>query len=439
MVTAHNRDELFEQSEGIKVDGVLIKPVCPSALLDSILSALGKEVITRRRKDQRLASHDEAEESLRGAYVLLVEDNVVNQELALEILQNAGVRVDLAGDGAQAVEMVGRADYDGVLMDCQMPVMDGFEATRRIRADARFATLPILAMTANATTGSKDLCLAVGMNDHIGKPINVTQLFAMMVRWIKPKAGSVSDVAAPKDISDTSNNPDSLSAAPSLPVIPRLDLDQAMRRMDGNLELVRKITLRFAETQAGAIARVTDAIDGNDIVTATREVHTTKGLAGNIGATQLMALSAKVENILKHHQMENLPSALLAWKQELTEVITQIKEVMGPGSEAEKAAASTNTANLAASSNGATPPPMINRETLTQAFNQLTTLLTDNDTRAGKLADSISITLQGTAQGVTMGQINQLITEYEFEEALDKLTEAAQALDIPLHTQRTNI
>jgi two-component system sensor histidine kinase/response regulator len=202
--------------------------------------------------------------------------------------------------------------------------------------------------------------------------------------------------------------------------------------MDGNLELVRKITLRFAETQAGAIARVTEAIDGNDIITATREVHTTKGLAGNIGATQLMALSATVENMLKHHQTDNLPSALLAWRQELTDVIAQIKEVMGPGLEAEKAATAAAAASNTA--NGATPPPMINRETLTQAFHQLTTLLTNNDTRAGKLADSISITLRGTDQGTEMNQINQLINEYEFEEALAKLAQAAQALDIPMHT-----
>jgi CheY-like chemotaxis protein len=132
---------------------------------------------------------------IKGARLLLVEDNPVNQELATEILQDAGFMVESANNGAEAVARVAEENFDGVLMDCQMPVMDGFEATRRIRAEERNRNLPILAMTANAMAGDREKCVAAGMNDHIAKPIDVAQLFAALARWIKPRNPVVADKA----------------------------------------------------------------------------------------------------------------------------------------------------------------------------------------------------------------------------------------------------
>ena len=141
-----------------------------------------------------------APDVLKGTHLLLVEDNPINQEVALDILQNAGITVDLANSGAEALERLQHMRYDGVLMDCQMPVMDGYEACRRIRQDARFAKLPILAMTANAMSGDKEKCLAAGMNDHIAKPIDVVQLFRTLAQWIKPYQPEQEEVAtAPVD------------------------------------------------------------------------------------------------------------------------------------------------------------------------------------------------------------------------------------------------
>ena len=141
-----------------------------------------------------------APDVLKGTHLLLVEDNPVNQEVALEILQNAGITVDLANSGAEALERLQHTRYDGILMDCQMPVMDGYEASRRIRQDGRFATLPIMAMTANAMSGDKEKCLAAGMNDHIAKPIDVNHLFRTLARWVKPYQPAQAEVAtAPAD------------------------------------------------------------------------------------------------------------------------------------------------------------------------------------------------------------------------------------------------
>ena len=385
--TAHSRDEL----------------------LDGMLSSLGKEVVTRERKQQRQSANREAEQNVRGAYLLLVDDNEVNQELEIEILQEAGIRVDVANNGLEAVEMVSLGDYDGILMDCQMPIMDGYEATRRIRADARFTTLPILAMTANATSGAKELCLAAGMNDHIGKPIDVNQLFAMLVRWITPKTGAAEAANTNLQANHAVNNTPSKN---DLPIIPGLNLDQAIHRMGGNNKLIRKLIRRFAETQADAILRVKAAINADDIRVAIREVHTTKGLAGNIGATQLMALSSEVETALKHHQLEALPSVLAAWETELRNIIKQIAQV----SDIEVMKT----------------PLIVDRETLIQQWRQFTTLLADNDTRAIKLVDGITGTLHSIGQSKIADHINILIAQYQFEEALALLTTTARSLDIAL-------
>ena len=409
MVTAHSRDELLEQADGTKIDGLLLKPVGPSALLDSILCALGKEVVTQGRKQQRQEASHEAEQSVRGAYLLLVEDNLVNQELALEILQGAGVRVDVANNGAQAVDKVSRHPYDGVLMDCQMPVMDGFEATRQIRADGRFTELPILAMTANAMSGDKELCLAAGMNDHIGKPIDINQLFVSLARWVKPSnplgnAALVGGAAEPV-------------AKTELPNIACLDLPQAMRRMGGNAKLMRKLIGRFAETQSDAMERVRAAIALGDVDTATREAHTVKGLAGNIGATQLLARAGVVESALRHGPADDLPNALQAMEQELALVLEQIAAAMGTTGDAPPAP----VANLA-----------IDRVALATDLQHLAALLGDDDSRAAKVADSITEQLRNVGQGAAAMQLQKRISRYEFEEALEILQETAKLLDIAL-------
>jgi PAS domain S-box-containing protein len=189
---APSREAVLREVAGLRADAVLAKPVSPSTLLDSILNTLarGGELAHARPEDSR-----ELTRSLGGAHVLLVEDNPVNCELALTLLQSVGMRVDVALDGVQALERVESTVYDGVLMDCQMPEMDGFEATRRIRAEPRHADLPILAMTANAMAGDRERCLACGMNDHIPKPLDVAAMFETIRRWIRP--GSRSRDASP--------------------------------------------------------------------------------------------------------------------------------------------------------------------------------------------------------------------------------------------------
>jgi PAS domain S-box-containing protein len=428
MVTAHSRDELLEQAEGTKIDGLLQKPVGPSALLDAILCSLGKEVVIRGRKLERRAANREAEENLRGAYLLLVEDNPVNQELALDILQDAGLRIDVADNGAVALDMVDKNPYEGILMDCQMPVMDGFEATRKIRADSRFTTLPILAMTANAMSGDREMCLAAGMNDHIGKPIDVDQLFSTLNRWIK-----FSPNRQPLAGAEAANTGDAgtrtMLREHDLPDIPCLDLPLAMRRMGDNAKLMRKLINRFVETQADAMTRIQTALDAGDMPTAMREAHSIKGLAGNIGATHLQTRASALELALKHQETEQIAPAFEAMAQALGIVIEQIGSALGI----------IHTANRP----GTNAPPTGNSEErdaadqrsrlqLEQTLQQLAELLSNDDTRSGKLAESIAETLRSLGQGSAASQLNKLISKYEFEEALVKLISIAQTLNIPI-------
>ncbi len=432
MVTAHSRDELLEQADGVKIDGLLQKPVSPSALLDTILCALGKEVITRGRTKQRRTSHHAAEENLRGAYLLLVEDNPVNQELALDLLQQAGIRIDVADNGAQAVAMVEQSNYDGVLMDCQMPIMDGFEATRKIRAMKQFATLPILAMTANAMSGDRDMCLAAGMNDHIGKPIDVDQLFATLNRWVKPAAPipplpdlpNIHVFAGGQTGQETHTHAESGHEV-GLPRIPGLNLTLAIQRMGGNVKLMRKLLLRFVETQADAMSRIKTAIEAEDFATATREAHSNKGLAGNIGAEQLYDDANALEQALKHAHKQDIPPALAAMDAALQTVLAQISAAMGP-------AAIPNTAPTPDSAERNELLRQAHQQTLQDTLPQLAELLTNDDTRASKVAESISEAMRHLGQGSAALQLNKLISKYEFEEALAKLGQIAQALNISI-------
>jgi signal transduction histidine kinase/CheY-like chemotaxis protein/HAMP domain-containing protein len=403
MVTAYSRDELLQRAQDTQFEGLLVKPVSPSTLLDSILNTFGKESVQRPRKQQRQASYREAEQAVRGAYLLLVEDNAANQELALEILGAAGIRVDVANNGAEAVEKVGRNDYDGVLMDCQMPVMDGFEATRKIREDKRHADLPILAMTANVMEGDKEKCLECGMNDHVAKPIDVGQLFAALGRWVKPKMPGGVQAANDKVRQDA-----------SVPDIPGLEIEKALQRMGGNVKLLRKQIARFHDTQADVVARIKLAIESGDAESAIRAAHTLKGLAGNIGATAMADCAAAVESILMRGETGAVGKALDAMQRELHSLLARIAAA---GCEAEAPASAVAE---------------VDRAVLAGELRELAVLLADDDSRAGGMVDAVTGKLDALGRHAVAKQLKKMIAQYDFEGALDTLKETAQSLDMAL-------
>jgi len=256
------------------------KPVMPSAMLDSIMVALGRELIVRRHGPGDM---DDATAHLQGARLLLVEDNEVNQELAVDLLTNAGLHVLVANDGQEAIDMLRDWPFDGVLMDCQMPVLDGYEATRRLRANPRFRDLPILAMTANAMAGDRERALEAGMNDHIAKPINVRLLFETLARWVHPDESAKAPAPA-----DNDSGPD------SLPPLPGIDRDRGLAHCNGDAALYLRTLKRVRERLKHFLADW-DRASADDSDDPERMAHTLKGLAGTIGAVDLEESAGRLE------------------------------------------------------------------------------------------------------------------------------------------------
>jgi two-component system sensor histidine kinase/response regulator len=404
MVTAYNRDVLLDEARGIRLDGLLNKPVSASTLLDAVSSVYGKG-FSECRRTRRAADYQSAAMAVRGAWLLLVEDNEINQEVAQQILGDAGVRVDVASNGAMALAKIAVNDYDGVLMDCQMPVMDGYDATRKLREDPRHAGLPVIAMTANAMVGDKEKCLAAGMNDFIAKPVDVAQLFATLARWVNVKNPQPVEAVAPP--------PEDM-----LPMIPGLKLDAALQRIGGNMKLMRKLLARFAETQMDVMQRINDAIENNDLAAATREAHTTKGLAGNIGAAGVADSAARLEHMLAQGTVEGRDEALAGLALELQEVVGVILlalDARRPGA----AAAST-------------PAASADPEALLAAMREMAALLAQDDAQAARLAEGLEAQLQAAGQGEHGRQLRRQVAQYDFEGALAQLHEAAGALQVIL-------
>ncbi len=283
MVTAYGREMVMEQAVEAKLDGVLVKPVTASMLIDAIVGVLGQSRGSESVDDAAQAWGIPRMAQILNAHILLVEDNAINRQLAMEFLKQAGLAVSLANNGKEAVEMVGRMAFDAVLMDIHMPVMDGYEATRRIRDIHGCETLPIIAMTANAMAGDREKCLAAGMNDHVAKPIDPEQLFAALNTWVSPGVRELPTgmvVAADASSRTAPQNP--------LPdEMPGIDLKVALKGAGGNDKLLYQVLMNFLHDHEDDAHALRKALKENDLELAQRIAHTLKGVAGAIGACEL--------------------------------------------------------------------------------------------------------------------------------------------------------
>ncbi|WP_300161570.1 response regulator [Solidesulfovibrio sp.] len=227
---------------------------------------------------------------LAGTLILLVEDNAINQQVAREILVRLGAAVDVAGHGREAVDMTGRVLYDAVLMDVQMPVMDGLAATRAIRAQPGGEDLPIIALTAHALAEDRDRCLAAGMNDYLTKPIEPARLLAALGQWIVPVVPVM-----PARVAAAAPPAPSVSAAgtPS-----GIDLAKALARLGGNEALLSSIAAEFARDYAASADEIMGRVRAGDLDAARRLAHTVKGVAGNIAADALAEAAREIEAAL---------------------------------------------------------------------------------------------------------------------------------------------
>jgi CheY-like chemotaxis protein len=380
LVTAYGREEVMQQAEEVGLEGFLLKPVNPSMLFDTIMQAFGEAVPEISRVAQRQEQEAETLKHIQGARLLVVEDNEINQQVAREILEGAGLNVTLATNGEEAVNAVKENQYDAVLMDVQMPVMDGYTATRKIReweagmrpparrghrglrpggnAETEQASnlqpptsnIPIIAMTAHAMAGDEDKSLQAGMNDHVTKPIDPDQLFATLQKWIKP--GEKRAQAQPPEIfSDAPEAVQALSEEDQLPEsLPEFDLPAGLKRLGGNKRLYRKLLIDFGTQYTGAAAEIREALDAKDFEHTHSLVHNLKGLAGNLAATALQTASANLENLVKGVQKEPFPVKELNLKlSELETALNQaLESVQSLGASAEENVCNLSDEEIAA-------------------------------------------------------------------------------------------
>lgn len=261
--------------------GILVKPLTPSMLFDALVQEAPESLTSHPSRGPQRKAH-----RLAGLRLLVVEDNAMNQQVALGLLGNEGAAVELASNGAEGVERVLAADppFNAVLMDIQMPVMDGFEATRRIRRNPRASSLPIIAMTANALASDRAACLDAGMNDHIAKPIELDGMVATILRHCRPDAITVGGSGLTRGRDDTDAD---------------IDLETALSRIGGNRSLLLNLARRFVDDAPAMLAELRDLPLDSTSERARELLHTLKGTAGTVGAMRLFERCGRLEKQLR--------------------------------------------------------------------------------------------------------------------------------------------
>ncbi len=316
MVTAYGDEEVARRVEEEQLDGYLTKPISPSSLFDAITNAFGSRTPAHLAPSSPAVTPEDLAR-LKGARILLVEDNDFNQEVAMELLALMGMEVILAMDGREAIEKVHAEAFDVVLMDLQMPVMDGYEATRQLRGEAAFANLPILAMTAHAMLPERERCLALGMNDYITKPINPDELFGTLAKWIHG-GGPPTEAAFPVP---GAGNP---AVHPMV-----LSWEAGLASFSGNVALYEKMLGRFLILKPETAEEIRSALALGEMETASRHAHSMIAVAGTIGATQLSNLSRDLQNAIQDGPPESVFPLLRRFEALLAAVVEGLKTHLG--------------------------------------------------------------------------------------------------------------
>ncbi|MCX7172354.1 MAG: response regulator [Proteobacteria bacterium] len=401
MVTAYGREEVLADARAAGLEEILIKPVSPSLLFDTMIRLVAGTPQQAPVFVPAASTSLEAMAAIHGARVLLAEDNALNQQVATELLSDAGLVVEVAGDGQIAVDMAQAASYDIILMDMQMPVLDGLDATRIIRAQPDGKNIPIVAMTANAMQADRTRCMEAGMVDFITKPIEPDELFRTLLRWIKPTGA----IPAPK-AADIRQDTDGLP-----PRIPGLDMEAGLRRVLGKRPRYTAMLRGFVANQAQAAREIRAALAQHDRATAERLAHTLKGLAGNIGATGLQQKAGGLETLLR----DGAPAP------QSTEALDTLQTALDEQVAAIVAALPATTEAKTAQFDPALRDSMLA---------QLDKLLRNDDPKAEKLLVEHT-DLLSAALPEHFRRLNEAIRQFDFETALAVLNEATEKGSTP--------
>jgi CheY-like chemotaxis protein/HPt (histidine-containing phosphotransfer) domain-containing protein len=322
MVTAHGREEVMKEAEEAGLDGFLIKPVSPSVLFNTIIAALGGGEGKTPEPATETVISEQITARIQGARVLVVEDNEINQQVAREILENAGLRVSVADNGQTALEKLEHGLFHAVLMDIQMPIMDGFAATDAIRKSPLHKSIPVIAMTAHAMTGDREKGLAAGMDDYVTKPVDPENLIQTLAKWIHIENRSEHDAIR------RATRPQPHVELPD--TLDGIDMETGLIRMGENQQLFRNLLVKFRTDYAGVASELANLLKSENLEDARRLAHTIKSVAGNLGAEALAGAAGNLETAISLEDADELPRAIDTFTRELKRVVTALQDVKAP-------------------------------------------------------------------------------------------------------------
>jgi two-component system sensor histidine kinase/response regulator len=419
MVTAYGRDEVFNQAEEVGLEGFLAKPVSASELFDTIMQVFGKSVSQTSVYATRKAQQNRDLIGIKGSKILLVEDNEINQEVARELLGGVGLDVSIAANGHEALKAVRKKEFDAVLMDIQMPVMDGYQATHEIRKDGQFDKLPIIAMTAHAMAGDKEKCLKAGMNDYISKPIDPDKMFHVLTRWISP--GESIDQ---KDFHLIGTSESNEAIDINFPELPGISVKLGLRNVRGNIKLYKKLLNKFYRNHSTVADDIKIALDMDDIKTAIHLAHSIKGVAGNLGAKDLQQRAADLEMTLSKRRTQNVKDLIDNFTNSLRIMLNSITLLENEHLLEEERQDNDDFRDLKTSS--LLPEK---KAKILSSLNELKSLIEQDDFSAGRLFEHTKNTYLKDLDKDTLINLEESLEAYDFEAALPALIQLMQALD----------
>ena len=419
VVSAYDTEVMHAAAKKLDAHYFLPKPVLPESLrnLFAWLAGAVDQVLEAGPGESTAAD-------LTGMKVLLAEDNPINQQVAAELMQSRGVLVDVADDGEQAIERVlahPPGHYSLVLMDLQMPVMDGYEATRRLRLDQRYFDLPIVAMTAHAMAEERKRCQVLGMNGHVAKPIEPDLLYAMLAQFTKdaPVAAAVFPGHAPA--TPDSAPPPPATLPPTLPVIAGLDTVTGLRRVGGKIPFYRQLLARFARDSESFEVTFAQAVAQGQWDAAIRQAHTLKGLAGSMGATEAQARADRLERAARDKRADGVEGPLSELAACLTPLVRALQTDVAAEYTAGAETASGASRVVATGSLGDLAGPKGGVDWI-HRFRQL---LSEGDLEAKDLWEAHKAEISGELSPQTLKRISVALENYEFDSVIALLQESA--------------
>ncbi len=406
MVSAYGQDKIrVEAHNQSLVDDYLVKPISPSVLFDAIQRTLYKNKFATLSGTAASGDVDRFNSILKGKHILLVEDNEINTELAIELLKDVGIEVTHAANGMLAIEALREYEYDCVLMDIQMPVLDGLSATRQIRSEKLNNGKPIIAMTAHAMAGEREKSLAAGMNEHISKPIDPKKLYQTLVDFIAPEAVVETDSTA-----DVASETDKYDAPVVFPTIEGVDVNDGLHRCGGKADFYTKILLTFSNKYGKLNSQIKPLINQQENDELSDLMHALAGVGGNIGASSVGKRARTLSVSLK----ENAELDIDLLYTEAIELANEVEKIAGAISKKFEGNGESDQAK-----------ETVSDEALKAILKEAKQRINDSDPSAVEILDEALQKYDFGSHQEAMENAQSALTEMEFDAALEHLNHLA--------------